>query len=50
MSRLIGLFSVVGVLFWLLFFCASLAPSLLPRLPIVQGVQPGLVFVVGQRH
>jgi uncharacterized membrane protein len=47
MSRLIGLFSMVGVLVGLLFFCASLAPSLLPRLPIVQGVQSGLVFVVG---
>ena len=47
MSRLIGSFSAVGVLIGLLFFCASLAPSLLPRFPTVQGIQSGLVFVVG---
>jgi len=47
MSRWIHSFSTVGLLLGLLFFCASLAPSLLPRLPIVQGVQSGLVFAVG---
>ncbi len=47
MSRFMGSFSAVGVLIGLLFFCASLAPSLLPRLPIVQGIQSGLVFAVG---
>jgi uncharacterized membrane protein len=45
--RWVGSFSAVGVLVGLLFFCASLAPSLLPRLPVVQGVQSGLVFAVG---
>jgi uncharacterized membrane protein len=47
MLRWVGSFSAVGVLVGLLFFCASLAPSLLPRLPVVQGVQSGLVFAVG---
>lgn len=47
MSRWIGSFSAVGALVGLLFFCASLAPSLLPRLPVVQGIQSGLVFAVG---
>ena len=45
--RWVGSFSAVGMLVGLLFFCASLAPSLLPRLPVVQGVQSGLVFAVG---
>ena len=47
MSRWVNSFSAVGVLVGLLFFCASLAPSLLPRLPVVQGIQSGLVFAVG---
>lgn len=40
-------FSVVGLLVGLVFFCASLTPSLLPRIPLVQGVLSGLVFAVG---
>ncbi|MBV1927426.1 MAG: alpha/beta-hydrolase family protein [Rhodobacteraceae bacterium] len=40
-------FSVVGLLIGLVFFSASLTPSLLPRIPLVQGVLSGLVFAVG---
>jgi uncharacterized membrane protein len=47
MARLIQSFSVVATLVGLLFFCASLAPSLLPRLPVVQGFQSGLIFALG---
>lgn len=39
--------STVGVLVGLIFFSASLTPSLLPRIPLVQGVLSGLVFAVG---
>ena len=40
-------FSVVGLVIGLAFFSASLTPSLLPRIPLVQGVLSGLVFAVG---
>jgi len=40
-------FSIVGLLFALLFFCASLTPSMLPRPPIVQGILSGILLVVG---
>ena len=45
--RLANSLSRVGFFVGLLFFCASLSPSLLPRLPVVQGFQSGLVFSVG---
>jgi uncharacterized membrane protein len=40
-------FSVVGLMVGLIFFSASLTPSLLPRIPLVQGVLSGVVFAVG---
>lgn len=40
-------FSVLGLLVGLVFFSATLTPSLLPRIPLVQGVLSGLVFAVG---
>lgn len=39
--------SIIGLLIGLIFFSASLTPSLLPRIPLVQGVLSGLVFAVG---
>ena len=45
--RLADTLSRVGFLVGLLFFCASLSPSLLPRVPVVQGLQSGLAFAVG---
>lgn len=39
--------SHIGLLIGLVFFCASLTPSLLPRAPIVQGALSGIVFAVG---
>ena len=45
--RLADTLSRVGFLVGLLFFCVSLSPSLLPRVPIVQGFQSGLLFAVG---
>lgn len=46
-KRLLQSFSVLGVLFGLLLLCASLTPSLLPRVPEVQGVLSGVAFAVG---
>ncbi len=46
-KRLIAPFSVLGLLTGLLFLCASLTPSLLPRVPIAQGVLGGIAFAVG---
>ena len=40
-------FSYVGLAFGTLFFCASLAPSLLPRNDVVQGLESGLALAVG---
>lgn len=45
--RLIGHFSVPSFLLGLLFFAASLTPSLIPRGPEVQGVLGGLVTALG---
>lgn len=45
--RLLGSFSIVGLMMGLLFLCASLTPSLLPRVPLVQGVLSGIAFAVG---
>ncbi len=47
MSKILRTLSGTGMPVGLLFFCASLAPSLLPRLPIVQGIQSGLLFAIG---
>lgn len=47
LSSFIRSFSVVGLLIGLVFFSASLTPSLLPRIYLVQGVLAGLVFAVG---
>ena len=46
-SRIIGKFSVPCLLLGLLFFAASLTPSLIPRGPEVQGVLGGLVMGLG---
>jgi uncharacterized membrane protein len=45
--RIIGRFSVPCLLLGLLFFAASLTPSLIPRGPDVQGVLGGLVTAIG---
>jgi len=45
--RFAASFSRFGLFVGVLCFCASLSPSLLPRLPVVQGVQSGLAFVAG---
>lgn len=36
-----------GLVVGILFFCAALTPSLLPRAPLLQGVLAGVVFTVG---
>ena len=46
-SRIIGNFSVPSLLLGLLFFAASLTPSLIPRGPEVQGILGGLVLALG---
>jgi len=40
-------FSFVGIVFAALFFAASVTPSLLPRIYLVQGVLSGLVLAIG---
>lgn len=40
-------FSIIGLLGAMLFFCASLTPSMLPRPPVVQGILSGMLLVVG---
>lgn len=45
--RMIGRFSVPCLLLGLLFFAASLTPSLIPRGPAVQGLLGGLVLAIG---
>lgn len=47
LKRLIGSFSVSGLFAGLLFLCASLTPSLLPRIPVTQGALNGVAFAVG---
>lgn len=46
-KKLLRSFSVLGVLFGLLFLCGSLTPSLLPRVPQVQGILSGVALAVG---
>lgn len=46
-SRVYRQFSLLGLLTGLLFLSASLTPSLLPRVPLVQGVLGGFAFAVG---
>lgn len=46
-SRLIGHFSIPSFLLGLIFFAASLTPSLIPRGPEVQGILGGLVTALG---
>ena len=46
-SRLTGVFSVSSLLLGLVFFSASLTPSLIPRGPEMQGVLGGLVTALG---
>lgn len=46
-SRIIGNFSVPSLLLGVLFFAASLTPSLIPRGPEVQGILGGLVMALG---
>ncbi len=45
--RIIGPLSVPCLLLSLLFFAASLTPSLIPRGPVVQGILGGLVMAIG---
>ena len=47
LSRIIGPFSIPCLLLGLLFFVASLTPSLIPRGPDVQGILGGLVMALG---
>jgi uncharacterized membrane protein len=47
LARIIGPFSVPCLLLGLLFFAASLTPSLIPRGPAVQGILGGLVTAIG---
>lgn len=46
-SRFYSSFSLLGLLAGLLFLSVSLTPSLLPRVPLVQGVLAGFAFAVG---
>lgn len=46
-SKIVGPFSVPCLLLGLLFFAASLTPSLIPRDPEVQGILGGLVTALG---
>lgn len=46
-KRLLSSFSILGLLIGLLFLCISLTPSLLPRVPAVQGVLGGFALAVG---
>ena len=47
LSRIIGRVSLPCLLLGLLFFAASLTPSLIPREPAVQGILGGLVTAIG---
>jgi uncharacterized membrane protein len=47
LSRFIGPLSIPCLLLGLLFFSASLTPSLIPRGPAVQGILGGLVMAIG---
>lgn len=47
LSQLLASFSVVATALGLLFFCASLTPSLLPRPPLLQGLLGGISLIVG---
>ncbi|MFD1193831.1 alpha/beta hydrolase [Seohaeicola saemankumensis] len=47
LEKIIGPVSVPCILLGLLFFAASLTPSLLPRGPAVQGILGGLVTAIG---
>lgn len=46
-ANIIGPFSIPCLLLGLLFFAASLTPSLIPRGPTVQGILGGLVMAIG---
>lgn len=47
LKKLVSSFSVPGLFLGLLLLCASLTPSLLPRVPATQGVLSGVAFAVG---
>jgi uncharacterized membrane protein len=47
LAKIIGPFSIPCLLLGLLFFVASLTPSLIPRGPAVQGILGGLVTAIG---
>ncbi len=47
LRKLVSSFSVPGVFLGLLLLCASLTPSLLPRVPATQGALSGTAFAIG---
>ncbi len=47
LSRFLTSLSVTGVVVGMAFFCFSLTPSLLPRIPTIQGALSGVSFVCG---
>ncbi|MFN7003219.1 MAG: alpha/beta hydrolase [Roseinatronobacter sp.] len=47
LARILGPLSVPSLMFGVLFFAASLTPSLIPRGPVLQGVLGGLVMAIG---
>ena len=46
-QRILASFSLLGLIFGLTLFCASLTPSLLPRESVEQGLLSGFVFTAG---
>lgn len=46
-SKLVGSMSAIGILLALLFFAASLTPSLMPRTWLIQGLLSGICAAVG---
>ena len=46
-TNFLNTLSIAGLVVGLSLFCASLTPSLLPRVPVVQGALAGVAFVAG---
>ena len=47
LRRIAASFSATGLIFGLEFLCASLTPSLLPRVSVAQEIPSGVVFSAG---